>query len=64
MKIDEALHLLVESFDLDAYLGVKIWDSALLDQFDDVDVTLDARLEVGDLILQLLLFYFGQIGLL
>jgi len=59
LKIDEAFHLLVESLDFDVNLEVKVWDCALLNHFDDINVTLNAGFEINDLVLHFLLFDLG-----
>ena len=59
MKIDEAFHLLVESLDFDVNLEVKVGDGALLDHFDDINVTLNAGFEINNLVLHFLLFDLG-----
>jgi hypothetical protein len=46
LELDEALHLLVESFDLEVHLSVKIWDGTSFDKFNDIDITLNARLQI------------------
>jgi hypothetical protein len=59
LKIDEAFHLLVESLDFDVNLEVKVWDGALLNHFDDINVTLNAGFEIYNLVLHFLLFDLG-----
>jgi hypothetical protein len=59
LKINEAFHLLVESLDLNVNLNVEVWYGALLNHFDDIDVTLNAGFEIYDLVSHFLLFDFG-----
>jgi len=42
LELDEILHLLVESSDLQVNLGAKVWHSAGFDIFDDINIGLNA----------------------
>ena len=61
LELDEALHLHVEALNFDIDLEVQVWDRALLHQLDNIDIVLNAGLEVGDLIFELLLLYLYDI---
>lgn len=61
LELDEALHLHIEALNLEVDLEVQVWDGALLHQLDNIDIVLNAGLEVGDLIFELLLLYLYDI---